>query len=252
MIADLTQIVITLALLVVLAVPLGLYMAEGLHRRDHLDPASPSGRCWRWRRHAQGRAALDDLHAGAARLYRGGLRRAVPDPQVRVRPAAQPQGFDGLPRTSPSTPRSRSSPTPTGRAMAARTTMSLLSQMVGLTTQNFVSAASGMAVAAAVARGLASRQVRTLGTPGATSCARSSTCCCRSRSRWRWRWCFSVCSSTLDASVSRTRWRAPSRRSRRSGSQIAIKQLGTNGGGFFTLILAIRSRTLICYRTSSR
>src|SRR5437764_6217315 len=42
-------------------------------------------------------------------------------------------------------------------------TMSYLSQMVGLTVQNFLSAAVGMAVLAAFIRGFARRSVRTIG-----------------------------------------------------------------------------------------
>lgn len=45
------------------------------------------------------------------------------------------------------------------------TTMSYLSQMLGLTVQNFVSAASGMAVLVALIRGLARRTTTTIGRP---------------------------------------------------------------------------------------
>jgi len=46
---------------------------------------------------------------------------------------------------------------------AGETTMSYLTQMLGLTTQNFVSAATGMAIMAALIRGFARRQARTIG-----------------------------------------------------------------------------------------
>ena len=49
------------------------------------------------------------------------------------------------------------------QSYGGETTMSYFSQMAGLTTQNFVSSATGMAVAAAVARGLASKQQKTIG-----------------------------------------------------------------------------------------
>src|SRR5690606_5086509 len=49
------------------------------------------------------------------------------------------------------------------QSYGGETTMSSFSQMVGLTTQNFVSAATGMAVAAGVARGLAGKQSKTIG-----------------------------------------------------------------------------------------
>ena len=65
-------------------------------------------------------------------------------------------------------------------------TMSYLTQMAGLAVQNFVSAGVGMAVLAAVVRGISRRsRERRSATSGATSTARSSTSCCRSRSSWR-------------------------------------------------------------------
>ena len=62
------------------------------------------------------------------------------------------------------------------------TTLSYFAQMVGLTVQNFVSAAVGMAVLAAVIRGFASRGSRSWGTSGRTWSGPCSTSCCRSRS----------------------------------------------------------------------
>ena len=49
------------------------------------------------------------------------------------------------------------------QSYGGETTLSNFSQMVGLTTQNFLSAASGMAVAAAVARGFAAKNATNLG-----------------------------------------------------------------------------------------
>ena len=63
-------------------------------------------------------------------------------------------------------------------------TMSYLSQMAGLAVQNFVSAAVGMAVLAAVIRGFARRTTSTSATSGATSTARWCTSCCPCQ--WCW------------------------------------------------------------------
>ena len=118
------------------------------------------------------------------------------------------------------------------------TTMTYFSQMAGLAVQNFVSAAVGMAVLAAVIRGFASpRRDRRSGTSGRTSRAR----------------CFYILLplsiigalvlvsqgvvQTLSPYVSyqtvqgfdQTLALGP------AASQIAIKQLGTNGGGFFNV-----------------
>ena len=114
--------------------------------------------------------------------------------------------------------------------------MSYLSQMAGLAVQNFVSAAVGMAVLAAVVRGIARRTTTELGNfwrdlyrslvyillPLALVLGR------RSSSR-------RASSRRSAATRPRRRSRARTRRSRaaRSRSQIAIKQLGTNGGGFY-------------------
>ena len=70
----------------------------------------------------------------------------------RARPRCRP--------TSRSTPRSASSPTPTGSPTCRETTMSYLTQMAGLTVHNFVSAATGIALAIALVRGFARRSAQ--------------------------------------------------------------------------------------------
>ena len=62
-------------------------------------------------------------------------------------------------------------------------TMSYFSQMAGLTVHNFVSAATGIALAVALIRGFARKSPRRASaTSGSTSRAAASMCCCRSRS----------------------------------------------------------------------
>ncbi len=61
-------------------------------------------------------------------------------------------------------------------------TMSYLTQMLGLAVQNFLSAASGMAVLVALIRGFARRQVARSATSGSISRAARCTSCCRCRS----------------------------------------------------------------------
>ncbi len=56
------------------------------------------------------------------------------------------------------------------------TTMSYFSQMVGLTVQNFLSAAVGIVVAVALVRGSSAVAARASATSGRTSCGRSCTC----------------------------------------------------------------------------
>ena len=118
------------------------------------------------------------------------------------------------------------------------TTMSHLTQMAGLTVQNFVSAATGIALAVALIRGFARASARDVGNfwvdltrvtlyvllpicivlalvlIGARACRRRSP----ARSRRR-----------------RSKARSSPSPSARSPRQIAIKMLGTNGGGFFNV-----------------
>ena len=115
--------------------------------------------------------------------------------------------------------------------------MSYLSQMAGLAVQNFVSARVGMAVLVGRDPRLrAPLGERRSATSGSTSTARSPTSCCRWRSSSR---CVLVSQGVVADVRRRTR---PRRRSRARtqtiargpvASQIAIKQLGTNGGGFY-------------------
>jgi len=118
---------------------------------------------------------------------------------------------------------------------SGETTLSYLSQMGGLAVQNFVSAAVGMAVLAAVIRGFARRNTRTLGNfwvdvtrtllyilvplsfIGALILVSQGVVQTLS----------GPASFTTPLGGDQTLARGP------AASQIAIKQLGTNGGGFF-------------------
>jgi K+-transporting ATPase ATPase A chain len=123
------------------------------------------------------------------------------------------------------------------QAYAGEATMSHLTQMIGLTVQNFVSAAAGMAVMAALIRGLARRRAATLGNFW-VDLTRSTTRILLPLS-------FVVAIilvsqgvvqnlggfqmvETLQGSVQAIPG-GP------AASQVAIKQLGTNGGGFFDM-----------------
>ena len=112
-------------------------------------------------------------------------------------------------------------------------TMSYLSQMAGLAVQNFISAAVGMAVARRRDPRLRSAQTaarQLLGRPHRTL---PSSCCRSALSP-----VFLVCQGVPDTFHGHA-VRTPSRARTQSiargpvASQVAIKQLGTNGGGFF-------------------
>ena len=127
---------------------------------------------------------------------------------------------------------------------SGETTMSYLTQALGLTVQNFVSAATGMAVLAALARGIARRQSESVGNFWA-DLVRSTLYVLLPLSL-----VLAVVLvsqgvvQTLDGPVKAalvdpvdgTTGAAAAERTIALGpaaSQIAIKQLGTNGGGFF-------------------
>ena len=116
-------------------------------------------------------------------------------------------------------------------------TMSHLTQMVGLTVQNFVSAAAGMAVMAALIRGLARRRAATIGNFWVDL----------TRTTVRILLPLSILFSLLFVSqgviqnfdgftpVVGVEGATQSIPGGPAASQIAIKQLGTNGGGFFNV-----------------
>jgi K+-transporting ATPase ATPase A chain len=123
------------------------------------------------------------------------------------------------------------------QSYGGETTMSLFSQMAGLTVQNFVSAATGIALALAVVRAFASKGTADLGNFWADL------------TRTVLYVFLPICivlalafvalgvPQTLQASVSATTVEGAEQTLSMGpvASQLAIKQLGTNGGGFFNV-----------------
>jgi potassium-transporting ATPase potassium-binding subunit len=123
------------------------------------------------------------------------------------------------------------------QAYGGETTLSYFSQMAGLTVQNFVSAATGIAVAIAVIRGFAGRSVRTIGNFYA-DLVRSVLYVLLPLSIlgalvlvWQ------GTPQNLEPYVAATTIEGGEQVLAQgpAASQIAIKQLGTNGGGFFNV-----------------
>jgi K+-transporting ATPase ATPase A chain len=232
---DLLQAGLYALTLVALAVPLGWYMAQVFTgqvtflapvERAILGAAGDrSGQGWK----AYAASLLLFNAAGFALLF------AILLFQHRL--PLNPQGFDGLSwHLALNTAISFVTNT-NWQSYGGETTLSHFSQMVGLTTQNFLSAASGMAVAVAVARGFAARQARHLGNfwtdmtratlyillPGAIVLALVFLALGMPQ--------------TLSASVDATTLEGGKQTLSLGpvASQVAIKQLGTNGGGFFNV-----------------
>jgi K+-transporting ATPase ATPase A chain len=146
-----------------------------------------------------------------------------------------PQGFDGVPSGVAMNTAISFVTNTNWQAYGGETTMSHFSQMAGLTVQNFVSAAVGIAVAIAFARGFARKSAATLGnfwvdlTRGVLYVLLPA--------------CIVLAMiyiaggmpQTLAGSLSATTLEGAPQDIAVGpvASQVAIKMLGTNGGGFF-------------------
>ncbi len=117
------------------------------------------------------------------------------------------------------------------------TTMSFLTQMLGLTVQNFVSAAAGMAVLVALIRGLARRNAKTIGNFW-VDLTRTTLYILLPLSLIL---ALVLVSQGVVQTFSSYRSVQPTEGGEQvlalgpAASQVAIKQLGTNGGGFFNV-----------------
>jgi K+-transporting ATPase ATPase A chain len=235
--ADLLQAALYGLILIAVAVPLGAYLARvatGEARflapleRAILAPAGPAAA------EPQGWAG----YAGALLLFNA-LGIAVLFAQLLLQDLLplNPEGLPGLPwHLALNTAVSFVTNT-NWQSYGGETTLSPFSQMVGLTTQNFVSAATGLAAAAAVMRGLAARKASAVGNfwvdltrftlyvllPLAVVAALAFVA-------------LGV-PQTLTTSVEATTLEGAKQTIALGpvASQIAIKQLGTNGGGYFNV-----------------
>lgn len=235
--ADLLQAGLYLLVLVGLAVPLGAYMAavfsgdiRFLAPLERLVLAPIGGKAHgeqRWTAYALSLVVFNAT--GFAVLFTIlMLQHLLP---------LNPQGFDGLSWHLAFNTAVSFMTNTNWQSYGGETTLSHFSQMAGLTTQNFLSCATGMAVAAAVARGLAARKTRLLGNfwtdmtravlyiliPGAVVLALVLAA-------------LGV-PQTLEPSVAATTLEGAQQTISVGpvASQLAIKQLGTNGGGFFNV-----------------
>ncbi|MFG1395413.1 potassium-transporting ATPase subunit KdpA [Roseixanthobacter pseudopolyaromaticivorans] len=235
------QIAILFIAVVACAIPLGRFMARvfagernfltpvlgpverGLYRLAGVDPDKEQG----WVAYTLGMLALNA--AGFALLYAIlRLQGVLP---------VNPQGFGALtPDLAFNTAVSFVTNT-NWQAYGGETTMSNFSQMVGLTVQNFLSAATGIALAIALVRGFARS--------GAAGVGNFFVDATRSTLYILLPLAFVTAlilvatgmPQTLDGSFAATTLDGAQQNIAIGpvASQIAIKQLGTNGGGFFNV-----------------
>ncbi|MBB4001378.1 potassium-transporting ATPase subunit KdpA [Aurantimonas endophytica] len=244
--SDIIQFALYGALLTALAWPLGIYMAKVFsEERTFLTPVlQPVERLLlgvagvdrnnagqHWTRYAL--AALAFNLAGWVLLY------AI----LRLQHLL-PWNPEGMPPLSPDLAFNTAVSFVTNtnwQAYGGETTMSYFSQMVGLAVQNFVSAATGIAIGAAVIRGFFGRETRSLGNFW-VDLTRSVLYVLLPLSilvglALVWQGVPQNLTAHVDATTvegaRQTIAQGP------AASQIAIKQLGTNGGGFFNANSAV-------------
>ena len=162
------QIVLYSVLVILLTKPFGGFMTKVFTGERTLlsAPLRPleTGIYRICRRRRSGRAALGHLCRRDAGVHLCRLRRALRAAAATGRCCRSiHRTCRRFPLTWPSTPRSASSPTPIGSRTCPKQTMSYLVQMAGLTVHNFVSAATGIALAVALIRGFGRRSAQTIG-----------------------------------------------------------------------------------------
>jgi K+-transporting ATPase ATPase A chain len=161
------QIGIYVAVLLLAAKPLGLYMTavyEG--RRTWLSPVF--GPVERFLYRLFGTSEADEMgwkrYAVAMLLFNGlGLVAVYALQRFQGGLPLNPQGFPGVSPDLAFNTASSFATNTNWQSYGGETTLSYLTQMLGLTVQNFVSAATGMAVLIAFIRGLRARSATTLG-----------------------------------------------------------------------------------------
>jgi K+-transporting ATPase ATPase A chain len=242
---DIVQFVIYGVLLTALAWPLGLYMARVFQgERTFLSPIlGPVERAFyrvagiaaqeeqHWTRYAFAVIAFN--FAGWLLLY-GILRlqHLLPWNPQGLGPLSSHLAFNTAVSFMTNT---------NWQSYGGETTVSYFSQMVGLTTQNFVSAATGIAVGVAVIRGFAGRQIKVLGnfwvdlTRSVLYVLLPLALVAALLLVWQ------GVPQNMQSYVGATTLEGSDQLIAQGpvASQIAIKQLGTNGGGFFNANSAV-------------
>ncbi len=247
---DITQLVLFVALLVAAVKPLGLYMSAiysgrarlgswriqdtefKLYRRLGLDPTSEMT----WRQYAAALltfSVLSIIVVYAVQRMQGWL-------------PLNPQSMGAVTRDSSFNTAVSFATNTNWQGYGGESTMSYFTQMLALTVQNFVSAAVGMAVLVALIRGFVGKQATTIGNfwvdlnrgvlfillPMSLALALLLV------SQGVVQTFSSYPTAQLTEKLSDAEGKAVETQTLAVGpaaSQIAIKQLGTNGGGFFNV-----------------
>ena len=233
------QIVLYLGLLLLLVKPVGLYMARvfngertfldpllrplerGVYRLCGVDPTREQ----HWAAYATGMLVFN--LAGTLLLY--GLQRLQ-----HVLPL-NPQGFPAVPPDLAFNTAISFATNTNWQAYSGETTMSHLLQMAGLAVQNFASAATGIALAIAMIRGFARQSAQTVGNfwVDVTRCVLWVLLPLSFVLALLLVWQGTPQNFKPDVAVTTLEGTTQTIPQGPVASQEAIKQLGTNGGGFF-------------------
>jgi len=249
-VAGVIQLVFFLIVLTALSRPLGAYMARVFRReRTFLDPILGPVERIMYRLSGVNKDEEMDWKGNAVAMLVfsvAGLLAVYALQRLQHLLPFNPQGLGAVtPDSAFNTAVSFASNT-NWQGYAGETTMSYLTQMVGLTAQNFVSAAAGMALLALFIRGIARHSTRMLGNfwvdltrstlyillplSMVLAVVLVSQGVVQNLSSYK---TVPLVEPVVDASgakvTTQTLPMGP------AASQIAIKQLGTNGGGFFNV-----------------
>jgi K+-transporting ATPase ATPase A chain len=245
---DLVQIGLYLAVLLALVKPLGWYMAE-VYEGHPILLDRVLGPVERWIYRLGGVRRDEEMswkaYAMAAMLFNvAGLLILYVLQRLQGVLPLNPQGLDAVPPALAFNTAASFTSNTNWQAYTGETTLSYLSQMVGCTVQNFLSAATGMAVLMALIRGLVRRSAQTIGNfwidltrgilyillplAALLALALVSQGVVQTLSPAQ---IVPLLQPTVDAQgrpvTAQILALGP------AASQVAIKQLGTNGGGFF-------------------
>jgi K+-transporting ATPase ATPase A chain len=231
----LIQDLLFFALLMALGKPLGEYMGRLMDGNTGF-PGKVLGpvECFLYR--LMGIRAEDEMtwkgYLGALLLFNFlGIAAVFLLEKFQGRLPFNPQGFGALPNDLAMNTAVSFVTNTNWQAYAGETTMSHLTQMLGLAVQNFLSAATGLAVLAALARGLARRTTSNIGNFW-IDLVRSTLYVLLPLSLVFALFLVSQGTvQTLAASVKTASGQVIALGP--AASQVAIKMLGSNGGGFF-------------------
>ncbi len=247
---NVVQSVIFLAILVLCVKPLGLYMAyvlegrpagsnrwlgsceRGIYRLCRIDPAQEM----EWKTYAFAMLAFNVLGLMAVYVLQR-IQHLLPLNPAHLPAVSPDSAFNTAVSFATNT---------NWQGYAGETTMSYLTQMLGLTVQNFVSAASGVAVLAAMIRGFSRRETSSVGNFWADLVRSvlyiflplsiilavvllSQGVAQTFKSAQEVELIQPYAESSGKLTTTQVLPRGP------VASQVAIKQLGTNGGGFFNV-----------------